>query len=362
MILNKKYPHSGMASCRLFSRHHPNIINPTKPYQRQEDKMKKARTMRLIPTILFLVVLTLAAPVNAAYPEKPIEFVIHSAPGGGMDVFTRTVANVLEKSGIVKQKIQVTNRRGGGATVAINYVVDKKGDPYVLQHWTTSPLNTLLRGTTKVKSWKDLTIIGTLVEDPNVAVGQKNSPYKDLGEAIADAKKNPNKVSAGIQTIGGSEHIICHRIEKAAGVQLNITSFDKAVVSLLGGHIDMAFDTVAVTLPQVEGGKLKFLATTTQNRIPFLPDVPTLKDLGINASFTQYRGFWGGPGFPEYAVKFWEDAFAKLMETKEWKDFMQRGNMIPTYMTAAETVKFLGPYYEELRQDVKELEAFKKKK
>ena len=62
-------------------------------------------------------------------------------PAGGMDTFTRTAAHILEKSGIVNQKIRVTNRRGGGATVAINYVMDQKGDPYVLQHWTTSPLD-----------------------------------------------------------------------------------------------------------------------------------------------------------------------------------------------------------------------------
>jgi putative tricarboxylic transport membrane protein len=323
--------------------------------------MKKAIMMCLIPVILFLVVLALAAPAIAEYPEKPIEFVIHSAPGGGMDTFTRTVAHILEKNGIVKQKIQVTNRRGGGATVAINYVVDQKGDPYVLQHWTTSPLNTLLRGTTKVKSWKDLTIIGTLIEDPNVAVAQTGSPYKDMGEVIAYAKKNPNKISASIQTIGGSEHIISHRIEKASGAQLTVTSFDQGVVALLGGHIDMTFDTVAVTSPHVEAGKLKYLATMTEKRIPFLPDVPTLKDLGINTSFTQYRGFWGGPGFPEYAVKFWEKAFAKLLETQEWKDFMLKGSMVPLYMTSAEAVQMLGPYYDELRQDVKELEAYKKK-
>lgn len=322
--------------------------------------MKKATITCLVATIFFLAISSLAPPANAEYPEKPIEFVIHSAPGGGMDTFTRTAAHILEKTGIVNQKIRVTNRRGGGATVAINYVVDQKGDPYVLQHWTTSPLNTILRGTTKIKSWKDLTIIGTLIQDPNVAVARVESPFTDMGELIAYAKKNPEEVSASIQTIGGSEHIISHRIEKATGAKLTVTSFAKGVVALLGGHIDMSFDTVAVVGPHVEAGKLKYLATMTQERIPFLPDVGTLKDFGINAYFTQYRGFWGGPGFPEYAVKYWEEAFAKLMETKEWKDFMSKGSMVPNYLTQAEAVKILGPYYEELRQDVKELEAYKK--
>ena len=105
--------------------------------------MKKARTICLTTMVFFLITLALTPQAIAAYPEKPIEFVIHSSPGGGMDTFTRTAAAILEKSGIINQKIKVTNRRGGGATVAINYVMDTKGDPYVLQHWTTSPLSTL---------------------------------------------------------------------------------------------------------------------------------------------------------------------------------------------------------------------------
>ena len=323
--------------------------------------MKKARIMCLIPMILVLIVFALTPQANAEYPDKTIEFVVHSAPGGGADMFVRTTAHILEKTGIVKQKIQVTNRRGGGATVAINYLCDNKGDPYILQMWTTSPLNTISRGTTKVKSWRDMTVLGTLVEDPNVAYAQANSRFKDMGELIAYAKKNPKEISASIQTIGGSEHIIAHRIEKASGAQLTVTSFDKGIVALLGGHIDMTFETVAVGSPHVEAGKLKYLGTMTEERIPFLPDLKTLKDFGVNTSFTQYRGYWGGPGFPEYAVKFWEKAFAKLMEAQEWKDFMQKGLMVPMYLTSAEAIKKLGPYVEELDKDASELEAYKKK-
>ena len=323
--------------------------------------MKKARIICLTTMVFFLIVLALTPQAIAAYPEKPIEFVIHSAPGGGMDRFTRTAAHILEKSGIVNQKIRVTNRRGGGATVAINYVMDKKGDPYVLQHWTTSPLSTLLRGTTKAKSWKDLTIIGTLIEDPNLAAGLKNTPFNNMGDLIVFAKANPNKIRVGINTIGGSEHIIAHRIQKATGAKLTITSFSNAGVALLGGHIDMAFGTPNETVSHAEGDKMKVLATVTLERIPFLPDIPTMLELGIDASFTQYRGFWGGPGFPDYAVKFWEGAFKKLMETKEWQDFMSKNAMVPTYNTSKDAIKLLGPYYDNLGKDIEELKAYKKK-
>lgn len=322
--------------------------------------MKKARVICLTMMVFSLIALALTPQAIAAYPEKPIEFVIHSAPGGGMDRFTRTVAHILETKGIVDQKIRVTNRRGGGATVAINYVMDKKGDPYVLQHWTTSPLSTLLRGTTKAKSWKDLTIIGTLIEDPNLAAGLTDTPFNDMADLITYAKANPHKIRVGINTIGGSEHIIFHRIMKATGAKLTVTSFGNAGVALLGGHIDMFIGTPNETVAHTEGDKMKILATTTLKRIPFLKDIPTMLELGIDASFTQYRGFWGGPGFPAYAVKFWEGAFKKLMETKEWQEYMTKNAMVPTYNNSKDAIALLGPYYDNLGKDIEELKAYKK--
>lgn len=268
------------------------------------------------------------------------------------------MAHVLNNEGIVKPKIQVVNRQGGAATVAINYVASKKGDPYVIQHWTTSPLVTVLRGTTTVKDPLDMAIICNLTEDPNMLVVRTDSKYKNVKELIDDARKNPKKINCGIHSQGGSEHIVASRIQKATGVQFTITSFPVSTVALLGGHIEFCFGNVEETGEHIKAKKLRALAAVGEKRTNFLPDVPTLKEQGVNASFTQARGFWGPPEMPDYAIKFWEKAFAKLMETKAFKDYMKSVEMDPAYMGTEECRKFLAGYCKQLDQDLKELEVY----
>ena len=173
-----------------------------------------------------------------------------------MDAFQRMVAHFLNDEGIVKPKIQVFNRQGGGAAVAINYVASKKGDPYVLQQWTTSPIMAILRGTTTVKNVMDLTLISSLVEDPNLLVVRPDSKYKSLKDLIEDARKNPDKVRGSVGSIGGTEHVIMNRLEKATGVKFNITAFGgTAFVPVLGGHTDFTFSTPARRAREREGRK-----------------------------------------------------------------------------------------------------------
>ena len=245
---------------------------------------------------LFMAVVP-AAGVMAAYPEKPIEIIVHSGPGGGSDLFARQVASILEREGMVKQKMQVVNRTGGGATMAVNYLASKKGDPYTLMNVTTGPLTTVLRGSTRLKI-EELVPIAMLAEDPNLAFTRFDSPFKDMKSVITEAKKNPRKVNIAIGTIGGSEHISTNRVAKAAGVEFNIVAFKgggEAATALLGGHVDLSFGNVQEQIGQIEAKKIRPLATMTDTRLPFLPNVPTMREEGINAVYTQFRGFWAAP-------------------------------------------------------------------
>ena len=279
---------------------------------------------------LFVIAAVFAPSAQAAYPEegKVIEFLHHSSPGGGAGLFVLTCADLLNKTGIVKAKIQVQTRQGGSSAVALNYLNSKAGDPYVVMHWTTAQLMAMLRGTTQMKL-DECVWLSTLIEDGNVMIVPFKSPYKNAKELVADAKTSPKKVSVGINSIGGSEHIMAARIERAAGVKFNITAFEFSPTQLIGGHIDMAFGNTAETSGHVKAKRARVLANMGETRIPYYKDVPTLIEQGVNASFTQFRGFFGGPGFPPEAVKFWEDAFAKLMKTKEFEEYMKKSDYRP---------------------------------
>lgn len=303
------------------------------------------------------------ADVKAAYPDKPIEFVVHSAAGGGSDLFSRTVAHILEKEGIVKQKINVVNRTGGSGTVAMNYMADKAGDAYVLMQFTSGPISAVLRGSSKMKQ-EDITFISMATQDPNLAFTRTESKFNDMKSVIDFALKNPEMVSVAIGTVGGSEHICSHRIGKATGAKLNLVGFGgggPAAVAILGGHVDLGFGNVEEQMGQIEAKKIKPLGTMTPERIPFMPNVPTMKEQGINASYDQPRGFWAPKDFPDYAVKFWEDAFYKLSQTQAFKDYLNKSYSVNKFMRQAETKTFINNFIKELKVDISELDIYKKK-
>ncbi len=324
--------------------------------------MKRGSVLSPIVCVFSLFAFSLAAApaVQAAYPEpnKVIEFLHHSSPGGGAGLFVLTCADLLNKTGIVKTKIQVQTRQGGSSAVAVNYLHSKAGDPYVVMHWTTAQLNAMNRGNTQMKL-QDITWLTTMVEDGNVMIVPYKSQYKTAKELIADAKTTPKKVSVGINSIGGSEHIMAARIERVAGLRFNITAFEFSPTQLIGGHIDMAFGNTAETSGHVKAKRARCIANMGETRVPYYKDIPTLIEQGINTSFTQFRGFFGGPNFPPEAVKFWEDAFAKLVKTKQFNEYMKKADYVAAYKTAAETKAFIQGYNAELLKDAKYIEENK---
>ncbi len=320
---------------------------------------QKALFFSFILVSVFLTV-TVVPVAKAEYPEKGkvIEWLHHSSPGGAAGLFMLTTADILNKTGIVKPKIQVQTRQGGSSAVALNYLHSKAGDPYIVMHWTTSQLMAMIRGATQMKL-ADCVWLGTVVEDPSVLIVPYESPYKTLKELLADAKANPKKLRAGVNSIGGSEHIQAIRIEKAAGVKFTVTSFEFSPTALIGGHIDVGFGNTAETAGHIKGKRARALASVATHRLPYYKDIPTLIEQGVNASFTQYRGFFGGPNFPAEAVKFWEGALAKMIKTKEFDEFVKKADVIPFYKNAAETKAFLADYVKALEDDFKYMEANK---
>jgi len=326
--------------------------------------MQKKLFVYSLAIIFCVVTVMITADARAEYPDKPIEFVVHASAGGGSDLFSRTVAHLLEKEGLVKQKINVNNRTGGSGTVAMNYMKDKSGDPYVLMQFTSSPFSTLIRGTTKMKL-EEITFLSMMTMDVNMAWTRSESKFNNMKDVIAYASKHPNGVSVAYGGVGGSEHICAHRIEKASGVKLNMVGFGgggPAAVAMLGGHVDFAFGNLEEQMGQLEAGKVKPLGTMTPERIAELPNVQTMVEQGINATYIQPRGFWMPPNAPDYAVKFWEETLFKLYNSKGFKDFLKKSFMEPSYMKPAETKAFVTKFLKELKVDIDELGAFQKKK
>lgn len=256
----------------------------------------------------------------------------------------RMMQSIIEKEKITTHPIAVVNRPGGGGAVAFAYVAGKKGDPHYWLTATTSFLTTPLLGKSKY-NYKDFTPLTNLAfDDFLVAVGAK-TPYLTLESLIEAAKKNPGDIKVGGTYAPGTDALIVHLIEKEAKVKFNYIPFKsggEAMVALLGGHIEVFLANPCEALAQVEAKKVRLLGITSQKRLDSLPDVPTLKEKGINVVAQQFRSIAAPKDLPPEALKFYEDLFRRLAESKTWKEKYIKENMLtPDYKTSTETQQMM---------------------
>ncbi len=325
--------------------------------------MKSRTLMYGLAVIVALVSVFSGSPARADYPDKPFEVIVGAGAGGGADTFCRTAAMILERKGIVKQKIQVVNKTGGAQVNALNYLFSKQGDPYTLMNVSGGVLAALMTGNSKVKL-DDMVFLAQLSDEPTLILTRYDSPYNDLKSLLADAKKNHTRPTFGFALVGGQEHVCGYRIQKASGVQLNMVGFGSgtaAATALLGGHVQIAAGGYGEQVGQIEAKKIKILGTMTAERISFLPNVPTMKEQGIDASYTQVRGFGAYKGFPDYAQKFWQDAFAKLIKTQEFTDYNKSTYSLLEHREGEAFKAYTLGYLKNLEQDVSELMKHQKK-
>lgn len=303
-------------------------------------KMKKSFIIALVLGILSPFIITFQA-FSGPYPEKPIEFVVHQAPGGGSDIYTRAIVDMLGREKIVTVPMPILNKGGGSGAVAVEYVAQRKGDPYSIFATTTTVYAAMIR---RNVSLDEFTPLCRLIIDPNIFIVKGDSHYKDVREVITAAKKARKSVKLGMGSIGGTDHQLGYILGKATGVEFNMIHFKtggEAFTALLGGHVDFVFSNPSETAGQVEAGKLRVLATFTEKRLPFLPNVPTMKEQGFNAGLTLARGFFLTKGVSPEVVKYFEVAFDKLRKTPSWEKYLKDEMVLDGYLSPIEFKKWL---------------------
>ncbi len=290
-------------------------------------------------SVLLLVVLFIAVGAGSAlgagkYPEKPITLIVHASAGGGSDIFARTLSAAVEKDKLLPQPIVVENKPGGSGGIAFAYVAGKKKDPYFLLTAVTSFMTTPLMGITPV-GLKDFTPIANFAFDEYMLMVNPKSKYKSVKEIIADAKANPKKITVGGTQLGSSDSICAYLVEKAAGVQFNYVVFNgggEVNAALLGGHIDIAVSNPGEALELSKAGKVKLLGVYSDKRLPGAPDVPTMKEQGVDVTYVQNRGLVAPADIPADARKVLEEAFAKYMKTDVFKKYLADNMLSAAWM------------------------------
>ncbi len=300
--------------------------------------MKTARTS-FVASVLAITVLLLLPSVAPAqkFLTKPMEFVVQSAAGGGSDIMARTMQAILEKEKLFTHPMAVVNRAGGSGAIAFAYVGGKKGDPHIWLTATTSFLQTPLQAKSKF-NYKDFTPLANLAYDDFLIVVRADSPYKTMKDLINAAKKKPGELRYGGSSAPGADSIIAFLIEKETGVKFNYIPFKsggEVMVALLGGHIDLASANPCEALAQMEAKKVSVLGASTEKRLDGAPNIPTLKEQGINAIMRQFRSIAAPKDIPKEAVEYYEGILRKLSENKTWQEKYIKENMLSSDFTGS---------------------------
>ncbi|CAB3673099.1 hypothetical protein LMG3458_01205 [Achromobacter deleyi] len=262
--------------------------------------------------------LALAAPATAAkpYPERPVTLVVGYAAGGATDIVARLVAKALTEE--LGQTIVVENKTGANSNIGAEIVSRAAPDGYTL--YVGSIANTINRTLYSQLNYdfiKDFKPIGLLATIPNILVVNPKVPIKSVQEYIAYAKKNPGKLTCASSGSGSSIHLSCELFKMRTGTDILHVPYrgsGPAVADLLGGQVDSMFDNLPSSLPHVQAGKLRAIGVTSPERLPAVPDVPTLAESGL-AGFDveSWFGLMAPAGTPQAVVDRLNQAMNKAL-------------------------------------------------
>jgi tripartite-type tricarboxylate transporter receptor subunit TctC len=254
------------------------------------------------------------------FPTKPVELVLPYAAGGSHDLTARAVASVAHE--YLGQPLLVVLKPGGGGAVGSQQVIKAKPDGYTLAFGGTGP-NTVFAMVQKVPIGPDqFTPVARINHSPTIFAVRAEAPWKSFREVIEYAKKNPGKFNFANTGPWGAADLPMRLIGRAAGIEYNNIPHDgggPATLAVLGGHADATFGFSPQLLPQVAAGKMRALAITDTKRHRDLPNVPTLKEEGVDVVFIMWRSVLAPKGTPQPILDKLEATFRKISEDKSFQ-------------------------------------------
>lgn len=281
-----------------------------------------------------------AAPTwaqQAWTPTQPITILVGFAPGGSADQIARQLA--FDAKDILPVPVIVLNKVGAAGAIAAQLTADAKPDGYTLFVGGGSE-------TTSVGHFKKLgydprasfTPVIKVSRAPSILAVRADSPFQDMNALLAEAKKAPDKVSYASTGEGGIFHATALVLQRDTGVKLLHVPYKGAAESmnaLLGGQVDSAFGAYEEMKGMIDAGRVRPLALFSRSRLPGLPKVPTMTELGVPIVLDNMKGLMAPAGLPPAIRRYLHDAFHKAMQTPAWKDYVAKSGLTEDYAEGA---------------------------
>jgi tripartite-type tricarboxylate transporter receptor subunit TctC len=299
---------------------------------------------------LFAAAIVLAAATGAAraqqdFPTKPIQLMVAYPAGGSTDIGARIVASIAEKA--LGQAIVIVNRGGAGGQIGWTELVRQKPDGYYIGFINLPATNTVILDPERkaIFTEKDFTPIINQVLDPGAIWVRADSPYKTVQDLIDAAKKSPGTIRTATTGILSDDHLAILMTEEAApGAKFRLVHLDGGATQfkeIMAGNVDAAFDNVGSIVKRVQSGEVRALAVLDDARSKFLPDVPTMKELGFATVISSStRGIAGPKDMPAPLVAKLRDTLKTAMEDPEHVKKLEEQGLAIKVMVGEEYEKY----------------------
>ena len=285
-----------------------------------------------------------AVRAQAAWPASPVTFVVGYAAGGGADIVARELAHLLTP--LMGQQVIVDNKGGAAGAIGARFVSNAKPDGYTLFYAVSTNVVTnphVLKAS--IDTLKGLVPIIQTTDYQYVLAVHPDVPAKNAQELVALAKKQPNKLTYSSSGVGGNNHLAGALFAEAAGVELTHVPYrgtGPALMDVISNVITMNFSSLPPAVGQIKAGKLRALAVTGDRRVSSLPDVPTLKEQGINVAVTGWHGIFSPPKTPDAVLdRVHKDVTTAMKDPKFTGALDKDGLELPPMRSRADFAKFV---------------------
>ena len=296
--------------------------------------MKQLFKILLVATAVAVnMVSAQAAEDAAAWPTKPITFVVPFTPGGITDINARVLAKILGES--LGQSVMVENRPGAGGSIGVEAASRRPPDGYTMIYCTqgTHAVNPALYKNVQYDSIKDFVPVHGMTRTPLILVVNASKRFKTVADLVAYAKANPDKLNFGSAGPGTGTHLTAELFQIAAGVKMTHVPYkgsSPALTDLIAGNIDLMFDYLIATQSLMKAGKLRPLAVTSKERLSIVPDLPTIVELGYpGAQSDSWSAVFLPAGTPPLIARRLGDAIANAIVNPEMLENTEKFGSVP---------------------------------
>lgn len=311
----------------------------------------------LLPIVAFA-----QAPQAGWKPSRPVELIVSAAPGGANDRLARAIQRIVQEGQLAPVSVNVVSKPGGGGSIGIVYLNTHAGDAHHITLASSAWMSTVAGGRSTV-THRDVTPIVKLLDEPIVYFARADSTLKSARAVAERLKKDPASLAFGLSVAAGNPlHLSVVNIARQAGAdptRLKVVVFNsgsETAVQVTGGHVDIGVSSPGSALPLTQSGKLRLLAVASGQRLAGpLSNLPTLREQVIDVVATAFYVMLAPKGAAPAQIAFWEDVFAKVVRSEEFKKDLAANYWTADFMGSRDAADFMEQTYQGFRRALLEI-------